>query len=166
MLTWYNLTLPKKLFEERTMNINFLAGIIGLMLIPSTTTIQYTVTEDKEYITNTPKPTLEVNFDVNPRDYIASVFGENSPMIHVAYCESTHRQFNKDGTVLKGIVNNKDIGIFQINEYYHLETAQKLGIDIYTLEGNVEYAKFLYDTQGLKPWVWSKPCWSKLLSGS
>lgn len=49
----------------------------------------------------------------------------------------------------------------QINELYHLETAEKLGLDIYTIEGNVAYAKHLYEEQGAKPWMSSSPCWAK-----
>lgn len=81
-------------------------------------------------------------------------------MNRVAYCESTWRQFNDDGTVLRGIVNSKDIGYFEINEKYHLKEAITLGIDIYTLEGNIRFAKYLYDTQGLRPWASSESCWA------
>jgi hypothetical protein len=47
----------------------------------------------------------------------------------------------------------------QINEKYHAEKAVELGINIYTLEGNVEFAKYLYDTFGSKPWKSSSKCW-------
>ena len=82
----------------------------------------------------------------------------------VAFCESTMRQFAEDGSVLKGKVDPRDTGLFQINSYYHLETAQNKGIDIYTVEGNVDYALDLYDREGLRPWNSSKPCWGKYLA--
>jgi hypothetical protein len=49
----------------------------------------------------------------------------------------------------------------QVNELYHLETAKKLGIDLYTADGNVAYARYLYEKQGAKPWISSSGCWAK-----
>lgn len=84
-------------------------------------------------------------------------------LVAIRACESEDKQFGPTGKVLRGIVNPKDIGLFQINEFYHLETAQKLGIDIYTEKGNTEYALWLYEKQGMKPWLASKDCWQKKL---
>jgi len=47
----------------------------------------------------------------------------------------------------------------QINEKYHKTTARELGYDLYTLEGNLLYGKYLYDTQGSNPWKASSRCW-------
>ncbi len=77
----------------------------------------------------------------------------------IAFCESQNRQFNESGGVLRGHINSQDVGFMQINEKYHLGTANKLGLNIYTLEGNIDYAKYLYRTQGVKPWVHSSHCW-------
>lgn len=77
----------------------------------------------------------------------------------IASCESQYRQFDATGAVLRGRVNPQDVGFMQINEKYHLSTALKLGLNIYTLEGNLDYAKYLYKTQGVKPWVHSSSCW-------
>jgi hypothetical protein len=82
-------------------------------------------------------------------------------MIDVARCESGFRQYDKDHNVLLGVANSHDIGIFQVNLDHHLKSATDAGIDIYTPEGNVKYAKMLYAQQGLRPWFWSKPCWGK-----
>ena len=82
-------------------------------------------------------------------------------LLKIAQCESGGRQFNKDGSVLRGKVNPQDVGLYQINEFYHLKQAQEMGIDIYTEEGNEAYALYLYDTQGTKPWNWSKGCWDR-----
>lgn len=78
----------------------------------------------------------------------------------IAWCESKNKQYNADGTVHRGVQNRQDVGKFQINEHYHLTTSQKLGIDIYTLEGNTEYALYLYKINGTRDWNWSKWCWS------
>lgn len=80
-------------------------------------------------------------------------------MRKIAYCESRNRQFDKNGSVIRGVVNSKDVGIFQINERYHLSDSLKMGINIHTVEGNLEYAKYLYEKQGTRPWNSSRPCW-------
>jgi len=49
----------------------------------------------------------------------------------------------------------------QINELYHADEAKALGYDIYTIQGNVAFARYLYDKQGTKPWMSSSACWSK-----
>ncbi|OHA58649.1 MAG: hypothetical protein A2571_02675 [Candidatus Vogelbacteria bacterium RIFOXYD1_FULL_44_32] len=83
----------------------------------------------------------------------------------IAFCESTYQQFNADsGTVLRGIHNPLDVGIFQINEKYHLEKSQTLGFDIYTAEGNIDYALWLMSHEGAGHWKWSKPCWSQKIN--
>ena len=80
-------------------------------------------------------------------------------VMEVARCESSLRQFDEHGNVLRGKVNSKDVGVMQINEMYHLEESKKLGYDIYTVEGNIQYGLLLIDKQGLKPWQASKHCW-------
>lgn len=85
-------------------------------------------------------------------------------LLAIAQCESGTKHFNKDGTVLKGVVNNKDIGTFQINERFHLAEATKLNLDIHNAHKNIEYAMILFKQSGDKPWVHSKPCWSKKLA--
>ena len=82
-------------------------------------------------------------------------------MQEIAFCESTFRQFGADGQPLRGHVNGADVGVMQINEYYHGATASKLGFNLETIDGNMGYARYLYDTQGVAPWIHSKPCWSK-----
>lgn len=81
-------------------------------------------------------------------------------MTKVAKCESGLRQWVSPGVILEGVVNSDDKGMFQINSFYHEEAATKLGLDIYTAEGNIAYAKLLYEAQGTQPWNASKPCWS------
>jgi len=92
------------------------------------------------------------------KEQVITAFGENSPMVMVAFCESTYRQYDEDGETLKGKVDPRDRGLFQINEYYHLEASKRLGYDIYTTEGNIGYAKYLYEKSGLQPWSASFDC--------
>ena len=98
--------------------------------------------------------------------YVKQYFSDIPIMIAIARCESTFRQLDKDGEIHRGVVNNADVGVMQINEFYHLDTAQKKGIDIYTLQGNVAYARDLYEREGTDPWSSSKACWGKYQNNS
>ena len=95
------------------------------------------------------------------QEYVDTYFADTPILIKVAECESHFKQYDSDGSVHRGVVNNKDVGVMQINEHYHLSTAEALDLDIYTLQGNLAYAKYLYDQEGLQPWSSSKPCWGK-----
>lgn len=95
------------------------------------------------------------------REAVVEYYSDIPILIDVAYCESRFSQFNTDGSVTRGVVNPADVGVMQINEKYHLETSIKLGLDIHTLEGNLAYGKFLYETQGTRPWEYSSHCWNK-----
>ncbi|MDQ3089559.1 MAG: hypothetical protein M3Q24_00180 [bacterium] len=97
----------------------------------------------------------------NVKIFVEKYFADIPIMIDVARCESRNRQFALDGTVIRGEVNNQDVGVMQINEKYHLETSKKLGYNIYTIEGNTSYARYLYNRQGAQPWMSSSPCWAK-----
>lgn len=92
-------------------------------------------------------------------EIIAEHFIDTPILKKIALCESQNRQFSGEGVVLRGHVNPQDVGLMQINEKYHLQAAQNLGFNIYTLEGNIGYTKHLYATQGVKPWVHSSSCW-------
>ncbi len=79
--------------------------------------------------------------------------------LKIAKCESGFNQFDENGEIVRGIVNSKDVGVFQINEGYHLNQSQALDMDIHTTKGNIEYALWLMKKEGIKHWNWSKPCW-------
>lgn len=95
------------------------------------------------------------------KEIVDEYFADIPIMADVAYCESRYRQFNPDGSVLRGDYNPADVGVMQINEKYHLETATKLGLNIHTLPGNMAYARYLYEKQGTRPWNYSSGCWGK-----
>ena len=82
-------------------------------------------------------------------------------LLEIAKCESNSRQFDKDGNVIRGVVNPHDLGLFQINELYHGEMATKMGWDLLTEEGNTKMALYLYKNQGTVPWRWSRQCWQQ-----
>lgn len=96
-------------------------------------------------------------------------------LLDIAWCESRDDQSRvglnyrtrtitlEDGsTTTEKYVWSRDIGRFQINDYYHAETAKSLGFDIYTVEGNTQYALLLYNTNSTRDWNASKPCWSDI----
>jgi hypothetical protein len=101
--------------------------------------------------TTTPRTSL--------KDLVGEYFADAPDLVDVARCESHFRQFDNDGRVLRGAVNKGDIGVMQINEYYHADEAKKLGYDLYTIDGNLAYARFLYEREGLTPWLSSSRCW-------
>jgi hypothetical protein len=92
--------------------------------------------------------------------YVKTYYADEPILIDIARCESGFRQYDKDGTLIRGNVNKADIGVMQINETYHLEKAKKLGFDLESVEGNVGYARYLYESEGAAPWSASQKCWS------
>ena len=106
-------------------------------------------TQEKEPIEN-PLP-LE--------DYVKEYFKETPILAEISRCESTFRQVDKSGEVLRGKVNKSDLGLMQVNEYDHGQKATELGFDLMTVDGNLAYAKYLYEQEGTKPWNSSKKCW-------
>jgi len=99
------------------------------------------------------------------KEYVQNYFVDEPVMVEIARCESTFKQYDKDGSVHRGVVNNQDVGVMQINEHYHKDTADQLGLDIYTIQGNVAYAQYLYEKEGTAPWSSSQPCWGKSKAG-
>ena len=112
-------------------------------------------------LTATTTANLNINKNYKLDQKVRDLTSDKPLMAEIASCESHFRQYGKDGSVLRGIVNNLDVGLFQINEHYHLERAKKLGYDIYSVEGNMAYAKLLFNEEGPTPWSSSSPCWSK-----
>ena len=92
---------------------------------------------------------------------VRSYFKDNPILSNIAWCESRFRHYDADGNIHRGEVNNRDVGVMQINERFHLNQALKFGYDIYTLKGNMAYAKYLYDKEGSVPWNSSSKCWKK-----
>lgn len=98
-------------------------------------------------------------------EYRAYLSGVDAKLARsIAFCESTYRHFNKKGGVLRGEYNQADVGIFQINEKFHLEQSQELNLDIYTPQGNIDYAIWLIKNEGTKHWYWSQRCWKQELA--
>lgn len=95
--------------------------------------------------------------DVETR--VRAYFSYAPIMVEIARCESKFRQYSSSGKPLYGGYGGKMVGVFQVYTDIHASYAASLGMDITTLEGNLAYAKYLYDREGTKPWLSSFPCW-------
>lgn len=104
---------------------------------------------------------LPISDSENVERYVTDYFADIPILARIAGCESHYRQYNSKGNVLRGEKNKYDIGVMQINELYHAEDAVEAGLDIYTIEGNVAFARKLYERFGAKPWMSSSACWAK-----
>jgi hypothetical protein len=93
--------------------------------------------------------------------YVESYFSDVPIMVDIAACESHFHQYNSSGSLYRGEINHSDVGVMQINEYYHQSEAEAMGLDITTLQGNLEFARYLYDKEGTAPWSSSSKCWSQ-----
>lgn len=125
---------------------------------PEKTATSATSSEVKQ-ASKQPSKNPNANVETKVREY----FKDIPLMAEISKCESHFRQFEKDGSIFRGVVNDRDVGAMQINEYYHKDRAVKLGYDLHTLEGNMAYARLLYNEQGGQPWISSSPCWKKSL---
>lgn len=94
-------------------------------------------------------------------EYVRTYFADIPVLIEVARCESHFRQIDSTtGSTLRGVVNSSDVGVMQINTYYHGAAAERMGLDLHTLEDNLAYARSLYERQGTQPWSASRACWN------
>jgi putative peptidoglycan binding protein len=91
-----------------------------------------------------------VNADIESK--VRAAFADHPEMIAVANCESGFRQFAPSGSVLRGGPSGQYVGIFQIDEGLHSARAKGLGHDILTIDGNIGYARWLFDANGGSPW--------------
>jgi len=86
-------------------------------------------------------------------------FHDKPLLIAIARCESTFRQWDpKTGEPLSN-PGSSATGAMQLMASYHREPASNLGWDIDTLQGNLAYGEYLYDTEGVTPWEASRYCW-------
>jgi len=94
-------------------------------------------------------------------EYVREYFKDAPVMIDIARCESRFRQLDSAGKVLKNPTSTA-MGTFQIMASLHAKPAQdNLGLNIYTLQGNAAYARYLYERNGTRDWNASKHCWGK-----
>jgi uncharacterized protein YqfB (UPF0267 family) len=82
-------------------------------------------------------------------------------MKRIAICESGGKHFENGQVLTRGNKNKTtDVGKYQINSI-HFKEATKLGFDVFSEQGNEDYAMWIYENRGTEPWVYSKKCWQK-----
>src|SRR3989344_6570757 len=122
-------------------------------------------TQSKEIIAakNSIPPISAVRADrpLTLEEYVREYFKDTPVLAEIAKCESRFRHLGRNGKVLRGELTADDLGVMQINEFYHEDTAKVLGVDLHTLDGNLAYAKWLYNKEGTTPWFASSKCWHK-----
>lgn len=91
-------------------------------------------------------------------DAVREYFKDAPIMVEIARCESHFRQYDRQGNVLKNPTSSA-IGIFQIMSSIHKDTASYKGMDIRSADGNLEYARYLFEREGTRPWLSSSQCW-------
>lgn len=89
---------------------------------------------------------------------VRNAFADAPLMAEIARCESRFRQFDSSGQPLDGGSGGM-IGLFQVNASVHQAYARSIGMDIYTADGNIAYARKLYQEEGTDPWLSSFSCW-------
>lgn len=130
---------------------------ITVSTLPTQQTVDSAVVRQVEQ-----KPTVkDVDNIMSTEQYVKQYFADIPIMIQIARCESTFHQLDPDGEVHRGRVDNEDVGVMQINEHYNGAQAERENYDIYTLPGNVAFARELYEAKGTAPWRSSKACWGK-----
>ncbi len=106
----------------------------------------------------------EVSQPVTLETYVRDYFKDTPLLAEIAKCESRFTHIGKNGKVIRGEAVPEDIGVMQINEFYHEVRAEKLGFNLHTLDGNLAYAKWLYAKEGTAPWASSAKCWKRYSS--
>jgi hypothetical protein len=95
-------------------------------------------------------------------DSVRFYFADAPIMIDVARCETKFKQYTPDGSAYYDGTHTY-IGVFQINEKIHTPRALGMGLNIATLDGNLAYARYLYNTSGTNPW---KGCLPKTITAT
>ncbi len=101
--------------------------------------------------------TLDPYNPVDVETRVRTYFADVPAMPAIAKCESGFRQYDGSGAVLFD-PSYSMIGVFQISSA-HLPESLSLGMDVMTLDGNLAYARHLYEADGIDPWMSSFACW-------
>jgi hypothetical protein len=76
-------------------------------------------------------------------------------MVKVCGGESGFKQWHKDGSVVRGVVDKDDTGLCQINNRFWGAKARELGLNYKdSIIDNVKMTRHIYDTEGVTMWVY------------
>ena len=140
-----------------------LGGVLGHAYYVARTT-------PREYV-----PVAHAEKQVEPKPIPVMIEVQPTKLSKIGDCESgsrltdgsavpsSSRQY-ENGKVIIGKFtdpkNGTDIGRYMINSVHEPE-ARALGFNLWTDEGNSEYARYLYRREGTGPWSASKSCWNR-----
>jgi ATP sulfurylase len=150
------------MIELITTSIFVLTSVYGGPTITTDTGIVSTTTAPEVYVTVNKQETNKILTSKELEQKAKEYFKNDPILVDIARCESSFRQTDSKGNILRGKINKGDIGLMQINEYYHADKAKELKLNLHTVEGNMAYAKYLYDKEGVKPWISSSKCWNDM----
>ena len=139
----------------------FLLTITNVTPALAATSTKGTLTSAATKSTAVASSSLATRAEVEKR--VREYFKDAPNMIEIARCESNFRQFTDAGNVLRGGMGGQMVGVYQFYESVHSSAAKALGFDISSLEGNLAYARHVYEAQGTTPWSSGQSCWSNPL---
>ncbi len=91
---------------------------------------------------------------------IRAVFADAPIMVRVAMCESGMIH-HENGELLRGRVDGLDYGVFQVRLHVHQSEMQRMRLNPNVFSQYLSYVRYLYETQGLRPWRSSQKCWDR-----
>jgi hypothetical protein len=98
---------------------------------------------------------VRISAQTNPNAIVENAvrfyFADIPIMIDIARCETKFKQYNPDGSAyFDG--SKTYIGVFQFAHSIHAPRAASMGFDLANIDGNLQYARYLYTTSGTNPW--------------
>jgi len=139
-----------------------LASAVAFQVMPAEPTMTYIAEAKTNSLVSSVLAVVEIPHppEKSLLDEVEGEMDEEGVILdRIAFCESGGKHFDENGKVIRGKQNPSDIGKYQINMFYHYETALKLGYDIFTEDGNEKYALWLYQKNGTRDWEYSRGCW-------
>lgn len=94
---------------------------------------------------------------------VRTYFADLPVMVKIARCESSFEHFDPkgpNGLNTNPASNSSASGVFQILLKTHGPEAARLGFDLKTIEGQLKYARHLYNKGGTRDWNSSRRCWA------
>lgn len=106
--------------------------------------------------------TAHAESNVGVEQAVRTYFADLPVMVKIAKCESGFEHFDPDepnGLNTNPAPNSSASGVFQILLKTHGPAAAALGFDITTIQGQLDYARYLYNQNGTRDWKATQHCW-------
>lgn len=124
----------------------------------------YGTVETASKVAASDSKSIDFSSSIGVEKQVREYFADIPVMAEIARCESTFRHTLADGSILRGEVDSRDVGVMQINTGYHMGDAEKLGLNLLDFGDNMTYARYLFEKKGTQPWNASSKCWGKTLA--